>query len=139
MIASATTDNSVKPTTHGFLRRRESESAPKNGIEITTRIDATAFATALVVFDAPRSLTSHTVKYNDAMFIEKMVFAKSYSAQLNRSNAGARSTGRISPFGRITGGACWGWAMRQGSDREVYPRAAVDGDYRWSKLRRMKL
>jgi hypothetical protein len=33
---------------------------------------------------------SHTEKYSVATFIEKMVFAKSYSAQLARSIAGAR-------------------------------------------------
>src|SRR6476469_10002171 len=93
----------VNPITQGFRLRRESDSAPRKGIERKTSTDATAFANASIVFETPRSLTSHTAKYSVATFIEKMVFAKSYSAQLNRSRAGARTTGRISPSGRRTG------------------------------------
>jgi hypothetical protein len=47
--------------------------------------------TAYTVFDARRSAMSQTEKYNVATFIEKMVFAKSYNAQLARSRSGARS------------------------------------------------
>ena len=67
----------MNPTTHGLRRRRESESAPSTGIDSATSSDATPLATAFVVFDTPRSLTSHTAKYRLAMFIEKIVFAKS--------------------------------------------------------------
>src|SRR6059058_2800876 len=45
------------------------------------------------------------------MFIEKIVFAKSYSAQLHRSMPGARTTGRISPSGSTAGVMCCGCAM----------------------------
>ena len=47
--------------------------------------------TAYTVFDARKSAMSQTEKYNVATFIEKMVFAKSYRAQLARSRSGARS------------------------------------------------
>ncbi len=67
----------MNPTTHGLRRRRASESAPRKGIEITTSTDAIALAPATVMFDAPRSLTSHTAKYSEATFIEKIVFEKS--------------------------------------------------------------
>src|SRR5919201_1063142 len=75
-------DKSVNPTTQRLRRRRASEIAPRKGIETTTSALANALADAYSVFDEPRSLTSHTAKYSVAMFIEKMVFAKSYSAQL---------------------------------------------------------
>ena len=55
------------------------------------RMDETPFPTAYTVFDACRSAISQTEKYSVATFIEKMVFAKSYRAQLARSRTGARS------------------------------------------------
>jgi hypothetical protein len=51
--------------------------APSTGIETATNSDAIPFAIATLVFDAPRSDTSHTEKYRVATFIEKTVFAKS--------------------------------------------------------------
>src|SRR5829696_4031168 len=86
----------VNPITHGFRRPDTSEIAPNTGIDKATSADATAFAIPTIVFVAPRSVTNHTVKYNVAMFIEKMVLAKSYIAQLHRSRRGAR-VARISP------------------------------------------
>src|SRR4030095_6918463 len=90
----------------GFRRRRASDSAPSTGIERTTRIDAIAFSVAYRVLVEPRSSTSQAAKYSDATFMEKIVFEKSYSAQLSRSTIGARTTGRISPPAMIRGGAC---------------------------------
>src|SRR5678816_503003 len=99
-------ERTVKPTTQGFRRRRTSEIAPRNGIDTTTSADAIAAAAASIVFDTPRSLTSHTVKYSVATFIEKIVFEKSYNAQLMRSINGARTTGRTSPSINTSGMAC---------------------------------
>jgi len=42
-----------------------------------TSAEDTAPATASSVFDTPRSLTSHTAKYSETTFMEKIVFAKS--------------------------------------------------------------
>jgi hypothetical protein len=53
-------------------------------------MDETMLPTAYTVFDARKSSMSQTEKYNVATFIEKMVFAKSYRAQLARSRTGAR-------------------------------------------------
>src|SRR5678816_4687216 len=64
IIAQATHERIVKPTTHGLRRRRTSEIAPRNGIDTTTSAEATALAAACIVFETPRSLTSHTVKYS---------------------------------------------------------------------------
>src|SRR5881296_595212 len=97
MAAVATHAAMVNPTTHHLRRRCASEMAPNTGIDSTTMTLATALATANVVLEAPRSSTSQTVKYNVATFIEKIVFAKSYSAQLQRSRAGARALTRASP------------------------------------------
>jgi hypothetical protein len=77
IAAHAAQDASVNPTTHHFRRRRASEIAPSTGIEMTTIALAIALATAKTVFDEPRSFTSHTPKYIVAMFMEKIVFAKS--------------------------------------------------------------
>ena len=62
MSANDAHERTVKPTTHALRRRRESDSAPRNGIDTTTSSEATAFATASIVFDTPRSLTSQTAK-----------------------------------------------------------------------------
>jgi hypothetical protein len=59
---------------------------------------------------APRSAINHTEKYNVVMFIEKIVFAKSYSAQLQRSRAGAGELGG-SPPASETAASRWGRAM----------------------------
>ena len=91
------TEISVKPTTHGFRRCVASEIAPNNGMDRTTSTEETLLAIAAIVFEAPTSLTSHTAKKSVAMFIEKMVFEKSYSAQLNLSRNGARFVTTISP------------------------------------------
>ena len=80
----------VNPTTHGLRRRRASDNAPRNGTESTTRIEEMSLPIAYKVLDAPRSLINQTEKYSVATFIEKMVFAKSYRAQLARSRHGAR-------------------------------------------------
>ncbi len=69
-----------------------------------------ALATASVVFDTPRSLTSQTAKYRVATFIEKIVFEKSYSAQLMRSMNGARVVAGASLASRTSGIACSEWA-----------------------------
>src|SRR5665213_1494906 len=89
MAAVETTATSVNPTTHGFRRLVTSDIAPSTGIEIMTRIDAIPFPSATSVLEPRRSETIHTAKYSVAIFIEKIVFAKSYSAQLQRSRAGA--------------------------------------------------
>jgi hypothetical protein len=60
--------------------------------------------TAYTVLDAWRSAMSQTEKYNVATFIEKMVFAKSYRAQLARSRSGARPDEGVDIIGR------WGTA-----------------------------
>src|SRR5205823_2941255 len=73
IIAVATAARSVKPMIHGFLRRRASDTAPRTGIARTMRTDETPFAYASVVSDRFRSLTSHTAKYSDSMFIENIV------------------------------------------------------------------
>src|SRR5438105_2513383 len=104
-------DAMVNPTTHGLRRRRASEMAPSTGIAMTIKIDAAAFAIAYTRSVEPRSLTIQTEKYSVATFIEKIVFEKSYSAQLHRSTAGARTTGRISPSESTTGIACCGCPM----------------------------
>src|SRR6188472_3035206 len=82
-------DAIVKPTTHRLRVPRASEIAPSTGTLSTTSTAAIPLATAYSVLDAPRSATSHTEKYSVATFIEKMVFAKSYSAQLTRARRGA--------------------------------------------------
>ena len=94
----------VNPTTHGFLRWVASEIAPKTGIDSTTSTDEKLLATAAIVFDAPMSSMSHTAKNSVAMFIEKIVFEKSYSAQAQRSRAGAR-VAIMSPSAVTTGAA----------------------------------
>src|SRR5436305_5694725 len=58
-------------------------------MERTTSVDAIPFTVAYRVLESPRSPTSQAAKYSVAMFIENTVFAKSYSAQLKRSRAGA--------------------------------------------------
>ena len=70
---------------------------------------------------------SHTEKYNVATFIEKMVFAKSYSAQLARSMRGAR-----------TGNAP---AVRMGAERSNSMRiiSLIDGRDSTTKLPTMPL
>ena len=85
----------VNPTTHGFRRRRASDIAPSTGTDSTTRMDEMPLPTAYTVFEARRSSMSQTEKYSVATFIEKMVFAKSYRAQLARSRTGARSGTRM--------------------------------------------
>jgi hypothetical protein len=45
---------------------------------------------ATAEFDEPRSFTSQAVKYSEPMFIDQIVFAKSYSAQLYRATHDAR-------------------------------------------------
>src|SRR5665213_3278620 len=97
MAAVETTATSVNPTTHGFRRLVTSDIAPSTGIEIMTRIDAIPFPSATSVLEPRRSETIHTAKYSVAIFIEKIVFAKSYSAQLQRSRAGAITFTRGSP------------------------------------------
>ena len=95
MPAHATQDAMVNPTTHGFRRRRASEIAPSRGTERTTSSDEIPLPSAYTVLEAPRSAMIQTEKYSVATFIEKMVFAKSYSAQLARSRRGARADTRI--------------------------------------------
>src|SRR5678816_543464 len=90
IAAQATQEAIVKPTTHGFRRRRASDTAPSTGTDTTTRMDEIPLPTAYTVFEACRSAMSQTEKYSVATFIEKMVFAKSYRAQLARSRTGAR-------------------------------------------------
>src|SRR4051812_19585106 len=68
---------------------------------------------------------SQTEKYNVATFIEKMVFAKSYSAQLARSTAGAR----------VAAGSV-GWTG-DGRGSCMNPRVLIDVTSRRVKLRRM--
>ena len=99
--------------------------APRTGIESTTIADAIALATAYTRSVDPRSLTIQTEKYSVATFIEKIVFEKSYSAQLHRSSAGARTTGRTSPSGSTMGIACCGCAMKF-----LESRRAVEAAYR---------
>src|SRR3954469_1772634 len=65
---------------------------------------------------------SQTEKYSVATFIEKMVFAKSYSAQLPRSIAGARLT-----VGSV------GWAT-DGGGSCMNPRVLIDGTSRGAKI-----
>src|SRR5687768_1256071 len=91
IAAQAMQEAMVKPTTQGFRRRRASDTAPSTGIDSMTRMDEMTLPTAYTVFDARRSSMSQTEKYSVATFIEKMVFAKSYKAQLARSRRGARS------------------------------------------------
>src|SRR6186713_184645 len=90
IAAQATHETMVKPTTHGLRRRRASDTAPSTGTDSTTRMDEMPLPTAYTVFEARRSAISQTEKYSVATFIEKMVFAKSYRAQLARSRTGAR-------------------------------------------------
>src|ERR1044071_7601156 len=90
MAAHARHEMSVNHTTHGFRRRRASEIAPRRGTDITTSNDEMPLPRAYTVFEAWRSAISQTEKYSVATFIEKMVFAKSYNAQLARSSHGAR-------------------------------------------------
>src|SRR5262245_9184025 len=158
ITASARHERSVNPTTQALRRLRPSDNAPSTGIESNTSAEAIALAVASIVLETPRSVTSHTAKYNVAMFMEKMVLAKSYNAQLHRSTRGARSIARISPSGRITGKTCSGCAIRAPSEcvhtatltlvshggrrdtsRDVASRCAVDGRVSQSKLRDMKL
>src|SRR5215208_3371464 len=91
IAAQATHEAMVKPTTQGLRRRRASDTAPSTGTDSTTRMDEMPLPTAYTVFEACRSAINQTEKYSVATFIEKMVFAKSYSAQLARSRTGARS------------------------------------------------
>ncbi len=91
IAAQATHEAMVKPTTHGFRRRRASDTAPSTGTDSTTRRDEMPLPSAYTVLEACRSAMSQTEKYSVATFIEKMVFAKSYKAQLARSLSGARS------------------------------------------------
>src|SRR5438046_1821284 len=97
MQAQATHEATVNPTTHDFRRRLASEIAPRIGNARRTRVLAMALATPYAMFDVPRSHTSQTAKYSVATFMEKIVFAKSYRAQLHRSRAGARAGTRASP------------------------------------------
>src|SRR6185437_9866336 len=106
IAAVAAHDRSVNPTTHDFLRRRASDNAPSTGIVTMTRSEPTELAAAYIVFDAPRSPTSHTEKYSVATFIEKIVLEKSYNAQLHRSRAGARRWITRARVGRPRLGCC---------------------------------
>src|SRR5829696_6628805 len=90
IAAQARHEAMVNPTTHGLRRRRASDTAPSTGTDSTTRMDEMPLPTAYTVFEACRSAISQTEKYSVATFIEKMVFAKSYRAQLARSRNGAR-------------------------------------------------
>src|SRR5437870_4335366 len=63
MAAQARHDATVNQTTHGFLRRRASETAPSRGTDTTTRKDAMPLPTAYKVLDACKSATSQTEKY----------------------------------------------------------------------------
>ena len=85
MAAQATQDTTVKPMTHGLRTCRASEMAPSSGTDSTTSTEASADAMASRVLDWWRSSTNHTAKYSVATFMEKIVFAKSYRAQLPRS------------------------------------------------------
>jgi hypothetical protein len=67
----------VNHTTHGLRLCVASEIAPNSGIDIAINADEIPFPSATMVLEACRSDTSHTAKYNVAMFIEKIVFAKS--------------------------------------------------------------
>src|SRR5215203_2379142 len=90
IAAHARQEAMVKPTTHGLRRLRASDTAPSTGTDNTTRMDEMPLPTAYTVFEALRSAINQTEKYNVATFMEKMVFAKSYRAQLARSRNGAR-------------------------------------------------
>ncbi|MDE3052293.1 MAG: hypothetical protein KGJ70_00300 [Gemmatimonadota bacterium] len=91
MTTQQTQHTTVNQTTHGLRRRRASETAPSTGMTAMTRSAASALAAPYIMLDAPRSLTSRAEKYSVATFIEKVAFAKSYEAQLQRSSAEARS------------------------------------------------
>jgi hypothetical protein len=67
----------VNHTTYDLCLWVATEIAPNNGIDTTTSADEMLLPSATIVFDACRSETSHTAKYSVAMFMEKMVFAKS--------------------------------------------------------------
>src|SRR5688500_12518870 len=105
MSAVATQEMIVNPTTHGFLRCRASDIAPKIGIETRIRSEEIAVPMDIARLDAPSTSMSQTAKNSVATFIDQTVFAKSYIAQLTRSRKGARATGRISPAGVVRGGA----------------------------------
>ena len=51
--------------------------APNTGADSAMRIEETAVPQATAEFDEPMSLTSHSEKYSDPMFIDQIVFAKS--------------------------------------------------------------
>src|SRR5687768_2626817 len=103
MAAVATQDAMVNHTTHGLRLRRASETAPSSGTDAAMSSEEIDAAHMVALLEAPRSTTSHDAKYNDAMFIDQMVFAKSYVAQLQRSRAGARSVTTIAS-GAVTAG-----------------------------------
>src|SRR6476659_3954620 len=122
MAAQARHEARVNPTIHGLRRRRASETAPSTGTDRTIRMDETPFPTAYTVFDACRSAINQTEKYSVATFIEKMVFAKSYSAQLARSTRGARDGERAPAGNGNDAGSC------------MDPRILIDGTSRRPKL-----
>src|SRR4029079_13658073 len=70
-------DMIVNATTQGFRRWVASEIAPKNGIEITTMMDAIPLTVANSVFHRLKSSTIHATKNRVIMFIENTVLAKS--------------------------------------------------------------
>src|SRR3954469_10522242 len=119
-MAQAMHERIVNPTTHGLRRRLTSDNPPKNGTDPPPSADAIALAVASIVFETPRSLTSHTVKYRVATFIEKIVLEKSYNAQLTRSISGARMVARASPSARIIGITCSGCAMELLQGESIY-------------------
>lgn len=61
-----------------------------------TSAETMLFAVANFTFEMPRSATTHAEKKSVAMFIEKIVLEKSYSAQLQRSLLGASAVGEDS-------------------------------------------
>jgi len=114
LVARVVAGSALRPLQNlgdGLTRMRRGDYAQPIPVEGPPEIrqscaEANALAAACIVFETPRSLTSHTVKYSVATFIEKIVFEKSYNAQLMRSIIGARTTGRTSPSINMSGMAC---------------------------------
>src|ERR1051325_4785646 len=93
IAAVATQERTVNQTTHGFLRRRASEMAPRIGTLAAMMMEEIDVAQEYTAFDAPRSTINQVARYSDTTFIDQIVFEKSYSAQLQRSSVEARRAG----------------------------------------------
>jgi hypothetical protein len=62
IAAVAAQARTVNQTTQGFRRCVASDIAPNSGIETAIKADEIPLPRATIVFDAPRSDTSHTAK-----------------------------------------------------------------------------